>query len=98
MRASGARKEMEKAIDTSTTRWKKINFPKASPPPQKDSKSFKTTLGKTKKDGTNTSSKTIRIHTPSLPNRTPPLYQPPPQKPRISSHENPAAGKPSGNT
>jgi hypothetical protein len=33
MRAVGGRKEMEKAIDTSTTRWKKINFPKKSPPP-----------------------------------------------------------------
>jgi hypothetical protein len=89
---------MEKAIDTSTTRWRKINFPKASPPPQKDSKPFRTTRGNIKKDGSNTSSKTIRIHTPSLPNRTPPLYQPPPQKPLISSYEKPAAGKPSANT
>jgi hypothetical protein len=32
MRAAGARKEMEKAIDTSTTRWRKINFPKGRPP------------------------------------------------------------------
>ncbi len=55
MRAAGARKEMEKAIDTSTTRWKKINFPKASPPPQKDSNPFETTLGKIKKDVSNTS-------------------------------------------
>jgi hypothetical protein len=47
MRAAVARKEMEKAIDTSTTRLKKINFPKANPPPQKDSKPLKTTLGKT---------------------------------------------------
>jgi hypothetical protein len=46
---------MEKAIDTSTTRWRKINFPKASPPPQKDSNPFETTLGKIKKDVSNTS-------------------------------------------
>jgi hypothetical protein len=44
MRAAGA---MEKTIDTSTTRCKNKNFPKASPPPQKDSEPFKTTPGKT---------------------------------------------------
>ena len=77
---------------------KKQTFPKANPPPQKDSKPFKTTLGRTKKDGSNTSSKTIRIRTPSLPNCTPPSHQPPPQKPLTSLYENPAAGRSSANT
>jgi hypothetical protein len=77
---------------------KKSTSPKASPPPQKNSDPSKTTPGKTKKDGSNTSAKTIRIHTPSLLNCTPPLYQSPPQKPRISSYENPVAGKPSAST
>jgi hypothetical protein len=32
MKAAGARKDMEKAINTSTTRWIKTNFPKDEPP------------------------------------------------------------------
>jgi ribonuclease HI len=49
MRAAGARKEMEKAIDTSTTRWKKINFPKGMPPTSEGLRAFQDHTWKDKK-------------------------------------------------
>jgi hypothetical protein len=49
MRAGGARKEMDKAIDTSTKRWKKINFPKAKPPTSEGLRAFQDHTWKDKK-------------------------------------------------
>jgi hypothetical protein len=49
MRATGARKEMEKAIDTNTKRWKKINFPKGMPPTSEGLRTFKDHTWKDKK-------------------------------------------------
>jgi hypothetical protein len=40
MRAAGVRKEMEKAKNTSTARWRKINFPKGKPPTTEGLKAF----------------------------------------------------------
>jgi hypothetical protein len=49
MRAGGARKEMDKAIDTSTKRWKKIHFPKAKPPTSEGLRVFQDHTWKDKK-------------------------------------------------
>ncbi len=48
MRAGGARKEMEKEKNTSTTRWRKINFPKGKPPTTEGLKSFQDHVWKNK--------------------------------------------------
>jgi hypothetical protein len=98
MRAAGARKEMERAIDTSTTRWKKINFPKGKPPTSEGLKDFQDHTWKDKKRWLEYILKNHQDTPPPLPNRTPPSHQPPPPKPLTSSYENPAAGKPSANT
>jgi hypothetical protein len=49
MRAAGARKEMEKAINTSTTRWIKTNFPKGEPPTSEGLRDFQDHTWKDKK-------------------------------------------------
>jgi hypothetical protein len=49
MKAAGARKEMEKAINTSTTRWIKTNFPKDEPPTSEGLRTFQDHTRKDKK-------------------------------------------------
>jgi hypothetical protein len=49
MRTAGARKEMEKAINTSTTRWIKTNFPKGEPPTSEGLRVFQDHTWKDKK-------------------------------------------------
>ena len=40
IRTAGARREMEKEIDTSTAKWRKTNFPKGNPPTKEGLKTF----------------------------------------------------------
>jgi ribonuclease HI len=49
MRAAGAKKELEKATNTSTTRWLKTNFPKGEPPTSEGLRAFQDHTWKDKK-------------------------------------------------
>jgi hypothetical protein len=96
MRVTGGRRELKKTIHTSTIRWRKQNFPKVNPPPEKDSKPSKTTHGEKKKI-----QHILKSHQDTHPSSTEtyaPIIPTPPPKLPTSSYENPSAGRPSTNT
>jgi hypothetical protein len=49
MRVAGGRRELEKKVNTSTTKWRKQNFPRGKPPTKKGLKSFQGSLWKNNK-------------------------------------------------